>query len=137
MAKIIFWEKPGCIGNARQKAILEESGHQLEVRNLLTEPWSAATLRPFFGDMPVSEWFNLTNPDVKAGKIVPAALSEPEALSLMVAEPLLIRRPLLQSGNRKICGFDVDLVDQWLGLVKESVGEGDPQECPHPGTDCD
>ena len=35
MAKIIFYEKPGCGGNARQKALLLASGHELEVRNLL------------------------------------------------------------------------------------------------------
>jgi hypothetical protein len=40
LAKITFWEKPGCQGNARQKEILLASGHELEVRNLLAEPWS-------------------------------------------------------------------------------------------------
>jgi len=38
MARIIFWEKPGCQGNARQKEILLASGHELEVRDLLAEP---------------------------------------------------------------------------------------------------
>ncbi len=137
MAKVVFWEKPGCIGNARQKDILEQSGHQLEVRNLLTEPWSVATLRPFFEDKPVSAWFNMTNPDIKAGRVVPADLSEVGALTLMLEEPLLIRRPLMQSGDRQVCGFEVDEVAQWLGLATESVGESDPQECPHPETDCD
>ncbi len=137
MATITFWEKPGCVGNARQKQILEDSGHQLEVKNLLAEPWSVASLRPFFDSKPVSEWFNMTNPDVKAGVIVPSALSEEEALALMVKEPLLIRRPLMQSGDKKVCGFEVDQLDQWLGLKGESVGAGDPQECPHPETDCD
>ena len=137
MATIIFWEKPGCIGNARQKQILEDSGHTLEVKNLLTEGWSAESLRPFFGSKPVSEWFNMTNPDVKAGSIVPSALSEAEALELMVKEPLLVRRPLMQSGDKKVCGFEVEGINDWLGLNDDSVGAGDPQECPHPETACD
>ena len=137
MATIIFWEKPGCIGNARQKQILADSGHLLDVRNLLTEAWSAETLRPFLGDKPVSEWFNMTNPDIKKGAIVPSQLSEEEALALMLKEPLLVRRPLMQAGDKKVCGFEVETLDQWFGLTAESVGAGDPQECPHPETSCD
>ena len=36
MAAIVFWEKPGCQGNAKQKDIMRASGHELEVRDLLT-----------------------------------------------------------------------------------------------------
>lgn len=136
MANIIFWEKPGCLGNKRQKAILEASGHRLEVRNLLAEPWTAESLRPFFGQRPVSTWFNPTNPRVKAGDIDPAALSEQEALALMVAEPLLIRRPLMQVGEERRSGFDVPQVHAWIGLDLQAVGEGDPQQCQHPAKAC-
>ena len=34
MAKVVFYEKPGCGGNARQKRLLVQSGHELEVRDL-------------------------------------------------------------------------------------------------------
>lgn len=44
MATAIFWEKPGCQGNARQKEILLASGHELDVRDLLTEPWTESCL---------------------------------------------------------------------------------------------
>ena len=40
MAHIIFYEKPGCGGNARQKAILQAAGHEVEAKNLLAEPWT-------------------------------------------------------------------------------------------------
>jgi hypothetical protein len=52
MAKVIFYEKPGCANNARQKALLAASGHQLDVRNLLTEPWTEAG----FDSSAVDEW---------------------------------------------------------------------------------
>ena len=55
MARITFWEKPGCSGNARQKEILRASGHALEVRNLLTGPWTVAELSRFFGQRPVAK----------------------------------------------------------------------------------
>ncbi len=34
MAHIIFYEKPRCLGNARQRALLEAAGHDLDVRDL-------------------------------------------------------------------------------------------------------
>ncbi len=137
MAKVIFWEKPGCIGNKKQKAILLASGHELEVRDLLSQNWTAEELRPFFGDKPVADWFNMTNPDVKAGIIKPAEVSEEQALQMMVAEPLLVRRPLLQVGDERVCGFDVDTVNAWIGLEAEALGNEDPQKCPHPAKPCD
>jgi nitrogenase-associated protein len=87
MAKVIFYEKPGCGGNARQKALLVASGHELDVRNLLTAGWTPETLRPFFGTLPVSAWFNTAAPAVKSGEINPGTLSEADALAMMIAEP--------------------------------------------------
>lgn len=130
MAKVIFWEKPGCQGNARQKEILLASGHELEVRNLLTEPWTADELARFFGSRSVAEWFNMTNPKVKAGEIVPSQVTREDALEMMVAEPLLIVRPLMQVGGERLAGFDVGMVHNWIGLKSEAVGDRDPKNCP-------
>jgi nitrogenase-associated protein len=130
MAKIIFWEKPGCKGNSRQKEILQASGHELEVRNLLTEDWTRETLAGFFGERPVADWFNFTNPRVKSGEIVPAEVSADEALTMMVEEPLLIVRPLMQSAQERLAGFEVAEVHNWIGLSLDSVGERDPKNCP-------
>ncbi|PJC70634.1 MAG: arsenate reductase family protein, partial [Zetaproteobacteria bacterium CG_4_8_14_3_um_filter_59_5] len=49
MALITFYEKPGCINNTRQKKLLKQAGHRLVEMNLLSEPWTAAGLRPYFG----------------------------------------------------------------------------------------
>lgn len=99
MAHVVFFEKPGCGGNARQKKLLSDSGHSVEARNLLAEPWSEAALLSFFGGRPVAEWFNRASPRIKAGEIVPETMNAQQALSLMLADPLLIRRPLLLIGR--------------------------------------
>ena len=130
MADIIFWEKPGCKGNSKQKEILLASGHQLEVRNLLTENWNEATLAKFFGARPVAEWFNMTNPQIKTGEIDPQQVNAEQALKMMVNEPLLIVRPLMQFGEQRLAGFDVMQVHNWIGLKLESIGERDPKNCP-------
>jgi nitrogenase-associated protein len=119
MADVMFWEKPGCSGNARQKSLLMASGHRVQARDLRREPWSAETLRPFFGARAVGDWFNRSSPRVKSGEVRPEALGEAAALALMLADPLLIRRPLLQVAERRECGFDAALVDAWIGLKSD------------------
>ena len=96
-----LYEKPGCGGNARQKALLVFSGHVLDVRNLLAEPWTAASLRPFFGAKPVRDWFNSSSPRVKSGEIKPDQFTPEAALAMMIEDPLLIRRPLLQVADHR------------------------------------
>lgn len=131
MANVDFWEKPGCLNNTRQKQLLREAGHHLKEHNLLTEPWDTERLRPFFGDLPVAEWFNRSAPAVKDGRVIPVRLSADEALRLMVNEPLLIRRPLMQVGDERRVGFDFGTVDQWIGLEpKAHEGKADLESCP-------
>lgn len=130
MARIIFWEKPGCQGNSRQKEILLASGHQLDVRDLLNEEWTPETLALFFGARPVAEWFNPSNPRIKSGELKPTEITAADALTMMVAEPLLIVRPLMQVGSERLAGFDVQQVHNWIGLELETVGERDPKNCP-------
>ncbi|MCW2236161.1 ArsC/Spx/MgsR family protein [Azospirillum canadense] len=128
---VIFFEKPGCAGNARQKKLLAEAGHTVQARDLLSEPWTAATLRPFFGDRPVAEWFNRSAPAVKAGEVDPDALDEAAALAVMIKTPLLFRRPLMQVGDRRDCGFEAERVDAWIGLAA-SAPEGKLEGCARP-----
>ncbi|WP_142847683.1 ArsC/Spx/MgsR family protein [Telmatospirillum sp. J64-1] len=128
MAHVIFFEKPGCRNNTRQKALLAASGHSVEARNLLTHPWTAGELRAFFGDRPVAEWFNRAAPRVKEGEVVPEEMKAEAALAAMLADPLLIRRPLMQVGDRREVGFEADRVHGWIGLAAEQAVPG--EACP-------
>ncbi len=132
MAHVIFWTKPGCAGAARQKAALRASGHTLDVRDLLAEPWTAERLREFFGARPVSEWFNRSSPRVKSGEVRPEVLDEAEALALMLADPLLIRRPLMEAAGRREAGFEPDRVSAWIGLAETGAAVTDA--CPRDGS---
>jgi nitrogenase-associated protein len=75
MAKVTSYEKPGCANNARQKALLAASGHELNVRSLLTEIWTEAALRRFFSAKPVAAWLNPASPRMKSSEIRPNAFS--------------------------------------------------------------
>lgn len=129
MAIVLFYEKPGCINNTRQKVLLAAAGHTVHAKNLLTEKWTSARLREFFGDLPVAEWFNHTAPRVRDGEIWPHRLSSEEAIALMLEEPLLIRRPLMEVDGRRRVGFDQDAVDRWIGLSSK-VKDADLETCP-------
>lgn len=130
MATILFYEKPGCAGNAHQKALLSRAGHELVVRDLLSEPWSVDRLLEVFAGMPVSEWFNLSAPRVKSGDVDPGSLSPQQAAALMIREPLLIRRPIMESDGEIRVGFETAEVDAWVGLVETDRSEGNLDGCP-------
>jgi nitrogenase-associated protein len=125
MTKLIFYEKPGCGGNARQKALLIASGHEVEVRNLLAEPWTAASLGAFFAGKPVADWFNPSSPRVKSGEVRTSGLSPEAALALMIEDPVLIRRPLIEAEGRREAGFDQARIDAWIGLRETARPVGD------------
>ncbi len=129
MATVTFYEKPGCANNSRQKQLLAAAGHRVVALNILTEAWQEQRLRSFFGKLAVRDWFNVSAPAIKYGEIVPDQLSEQQALALMLENPLLIRRPLMQVGDSVMAGFEQQAVDVWIGL-KPIEFEQDLESCP-------
>lgn len=128
MTRIVFYEKPGCGSNTRQKQMLREAGADLDVRNLLTQVWTRTSLLSFFGSKPVAEWFNINAPQVKSGAMNPTQMSADAAIDAMLAEPLLIRRPLIEFGALRECGFEWPSLLQRLGLVIDNDNDNDDNE---------
>lgn len=116
MARVIFYGKPTCGGNARQRALLRASGHEVEERDLVAHSWTAEGLLAFLGALPPAEWFNRSAVRVKSGEVDPDALGAEAALALLVADPRLIRRPLLEMEGRRMVGWDSATLDALIGL---------------------
>jgi nitrogenase-associated protein len=138
MSHLVFFEKPGCGGNARQRAALQAAGHTLERRNLLTAHWTAEALFAFLAPLPVPQWFNRAAPRIKSGEVVPEALDAEAALALLIAEPLLIRRPLMLNtadGSRMV-GFDTAAVTAWIGLEPSAQRPSSLEGCASPTPSC-
>ena len=133
---IHFYEKPGCINNTKQKRLLEQHGHRIEAHSLLEQRWNATTLRLFFGDTPISEWFNMAAPRIKSNEISPGDFDEDTAIHTMLEDPLLIRRPLIDAEGELACGFDNALVRSLLGEKTDISGL---ESCPNAnkGNKCD
>lgn len=134
MAIVVFYEKPGCSGNARQKALLEASGHTVIAKSIVAERWTRTNLLGFLESLPVPEWFNANAPQVKSGEIVPEsfdAFDADTALGLLLTDPLLIRRPLLEVDGVRRAGFEVESIREWIGL-SAVAGEVGCAACRHP-----
>ena len=131
MAVVTFYEKPGCKGNLRQKTLLAAAGHTVQAKSLKTEAWTADRLLQFLGKLEITDWFNRAAPAIKAGEIGPENLGFEDALHLLLDNPLLIRRPLMEVGDVRMVGFDPVAVDAWLGLNGVDLPEGNIEACVH------
>jgi len=131
MTTLHFYEKPGCANNARQKRLLLDAGHEVIAHDLLSEPWTAQRLQDFFQDLPVADWFNRAAPQVKSGAIDPARVDAAAALLMLLENPLLIRRPLIETEQWKLVGFDAQQLRERLGLA-DSEPRPDPEACIRP-----
>ena len=128
MAVVVFYEKPGCASNSKQKQWLRESGHDVIEQNILTHHWHASELLQFFRHLPVAQWFNPSSPRIKHGMLQLESLTPEAAVGLMLADPLLIRRPLMRVNDTTMVGFDREAVDQWIGLRKRAY-TSNPEAC--------
>ncbi len=135
MADIIFYEKPGCINGEKQKAILLAGGHSLRCLDILNFPWKREKLLAFvMGKNPV-EMMNQTAPAIKRGKIVPKQLTFNEAVDMLLLDPILIKRPLIEVDGMAIQGFLDSRLKPYLGDWDDSI---DVVTCPSlQGISCD
>ncbi|MHC2392234.1 nitrogenase-associated protein [Bradyrhizobium liaoningense] len=130
MATIIFYQKPGCATNARQIQALKSAGHDVVVQDILKEPWHADELRSFFRNMPVGSWFNRAAPRVKSGEVNLDSIDAASALALMVSDPLLIQRPLIDLDGIRCAGLDREPALSLLGHQTQEHLQG----CLHQAT---
>jgi len=121
MKLVLFYEKPGCTTNAGQKKELQRAGCVVIVRNLLDHGLSSDELLAFLRPMPVEKWFNPNAPKIKKREIDPGSMTEAAALQLLMAEPILIRRPLIVVSDHKFCGYEPQLLEPLIGQTLAGV----------------
>ena len=137
MKFIIFYEKPGCKTNEKQKQSFRDAGCKIIERDLLNHGLSDVELHEFFKNMPVTKWFNPSAPQIKKGEINPVELDKETALKMLMENPILIRRPLMIIKGKKLCGFNKWFIEKLLDIKMglnpsmkcESQGSGDSLAC--------
>lgn len=109
-----FYEKTGCSGNAKQKELLKSHNISFSVKSLLDISWTKETLSEFFKGLEIKDIFNPFAPQIRDKEIDISKLSKDEAINLMIKNPILIKRPLLDINGVKICGFDIEKINELL-----------------------
>lgn len=123
MAKIVFFEKTGCINNTKQKKILALAGHEVDAVNLLHHDWTKDELLSFFDELEVKDWFNKNAPAVAKGEISLDGFNRETALEALLKDPILIRRPLMVIGDQRLVGFDPEKLDALIGIKEVQNAE--------------
>lgn len=114
--KVIFYEKTGCNGNHRQKELLKSYGISFEVRSMLDTKWDKSTLEAFFEGLNIKEMINPFAPQLKDTNFHLNSYTKEELIERMIKEPILIKRPLLEVGEVKLCGFDIETLNSLLNI---------------------
>ena len=112
MSFIIFYEKPGCKTNAKQKKYFRDAGYRVIERNILEHGMNHSDLYKFVKKIPIREWFNKNAPQIKNKEINPRGMNRREALELLINDAILIKRPLLSINGKKLCGFNKGLIEE-------------------------
>ena len=129
MVEVVFFEKPGCINNTKQKKLLSAAGCKVVAQDLLGHLWSKGELELYFQDLPVEQWFNKSAPRLKSGEVSLENLDHHAAMELLLNDHLLIRRPLIEVKGKHLVGFDIDELHKLIGKhIFET--EEDIESCP-------
>lgn len=104
MHKITVYEKPTCTTCRKVSKILAEAGIDFEKVNYYIEPFSKKKLSELLKKMKMepSELLRKNDEAYKKMKNKIEKLSEDEILNLMIENPDLVQRPIIEIGNKAI-----------------------------------
>lgn len=92
------------------RASLSGKGVQLDERDFFQDRFSPEELRRLVGRRSPSEFFSWNSPSFKKLGLQREELDDDRLIRLMLDEPRLIRRPLIQVGDELIIGTDKDAI---------------------------
>ena len=97
------------------KASLSQDGVELNERDFFKDGFTEAELRDLLGDTPPADVFSWRSPSARKLALDRDSVSAEELIRLMLDEPRLIRRPLIQVEGRLIVGTDKKAMAEAFG----------------------
>ncbi len=97
------------------KASLSQDGVELNERDFFRDGFTEVELRDLLGDTNPAEVFSWRSPSARKLGLDKESVSADELISLMIEEPRLIRRPLIQVEGRLIVGTDKKAMAEAFG----------------------
>lgn len=105
-----------CDTMKKARAWLDQRGLSVSFHDYKTGGIDAVTLKRWAGEV---GWETLLNRAGATFRTLPddekAAIDEAKALALMLAQPSMIKRPVLDTGDRLLVGFKPDVYEKAFG----------------------
>jgi arsenate reductase len=106
---IVFYGYPRCGTCRKAQKWLDGRGVTYAARDLVADPIPAETLRDLWrrSGLPLRSFFNTSGESYREGgfKDRLPAMSDDEALAALAADGKLVKRPILDRGDRVLVGF--------------------------------
>jgi Spx/MgsR family transcriptional regulator len=106
-----FLQKPSCTTCRSARAYLEQCGFDLHLRDIGKDRLRAEEIEDLIGIHDYKAFLNTRNEMYRRKKMKENPPSRAEAIRMIVAEPNLIRRPIIIAGNKIVLGFDRERID--------------------------
>ena len=109
-AATVVWQYPKCSTCRKALKWLDENGVERRSIDLVQTPPSSSQLRDLWkrSGLPLAKMFNTSGESYRAGgfKEKLATMSESDALAALAADGKMIKRPLIDTGNTVLVGYD-------------------------------
>ena len=119
MMSMLFIEYPKCSTCQKAKKWLDENGFTYESRHIVENNPNYDELKDWLvrGDMPLKRFFNTSGLLYKSMKLKDKLpdMSEEEQLKLLASDGMLVKRPVIISGDTVITGFREK---EWIEKLK-------------------
>ena len=114
MAPITIYQKPTCSTCRQVLKLVQESGHAFTAVNYYETPLSKTKLKALLnkGGLKARDVLRTKEEQYKALGLAKADKSEDELIELMVANPDLLQRPLVEQGQTVILARPPETVKQ-------------------------
>jgi len=113
MAKITFYWKPRCSTCRDVKKVLEDAGHELDLRDLDAYPPPRSLLETHIDAKNVKAYLNTRSNAYRQHNLSEEPPTKKGAIELMMRDPNLIKRPISVSGKIAVFGADGEELKQF------------------------
>lgn len=112
-----LYHNPRCSKSRAALALLQESGREFEVVRYLDTPPGAAALGQLLRKLglPAAALLRRNEPEFEALGLTPdAEIDDCQALALLLEQPRLLQRPILETADRAVIGRPPERIREML-----------------------
>jgi arsenate reductase len=101
---VTIYHNPRCNTSRKTLALLREKGVEPEIVEYLKTPYTTAQLKRLLSQLKIPASALVRKKEAAAAGIDPQSLPEEELITAMVANPILVERPIVVSGGKAALG---------------------------------